>query len=76
MCLQKVKSRKKYVFVGVLKLKDDRSRIQNRIHWSEARIRRSGFVPKCHGSTTVLPIMKLSNRNHPNPVDDSEREKE
>ncbi len=30
------------------------SRIRIRIHWSEVQIRRSGSVPKCHGSATLL----------------------
>ncbi len=42
------------VFVGVLKVKYENSRIRNRINWSEARIRGSGSVPKCHGSTTLF----------------------
>jgi hypothetical protein len=35
-----------------LKVNDENSRI--RIHSSEAPIRRSGSVPKCHGSTTLV----------------------
>jgi hypothetical protein len=31
-----------------------KSRILIRNRWSEVRIRRSGFVPKCHGSGTLL----------------------
>jgi hypothetical protein len=46
MYIQKVKSRKN--LVGILKVKDENSRI--RIHWSEARTRGSRSVPKCHGS--------------------------
>jgi hypothetical protein len=48
---------KKLFFIGVLKLKDENSRIQSRIriNWSEARILGygSGSVPQCHGSTTL-----------------------
>ncbi len=40
-------------FVGILRVKDENSRIWIRIHWSEVRIRGSGSVPKCHGSTTL-----------------------
>jgi hypothetical protein len=42
------------VFVGLLKINDDNSRIRIRIriHWSEAWIR--GSKPKCHGSGTLL----------------------
>jgi hypothetical protein len=43
----------KIVLVGVLIVKDENSRIW--IHRSEARIRRSGSVPKCLRSTT-LPV--------------------
>jgi hypothetical protein len=45
--------RKQKVFVGVLKVKDENSRIRSRIwiHWSEARIR---SVPKCEGSTILV----------------------
>ncbi len=42
------------VSVGILRVKDENSRIWIRIHWSEARIRGSGSVPKCHGSTTLV----------------------
>ncbi len=42
------------VFVGVLKVKDENSRIRIRIYWSEAQIRGSGPVPKFHGSTTLF----------------------
>jgi hypothetical protein len=62
--LQKVisrKTRKKIVFVGVLKVNDENSRI--RIHWSEARIRGSGSVPKCHGSTTLLKTYLKTSKN-------------
>jgi hypothetical protein len=47
---------KKFVFVGVMKVNEENSRI--RIHKSEAWIRGSGFgsgsTPKCHGFTTLL----------------------
>ncbi len=39
--------------VGVLKVKDENSKIRIRIHWSKARIRGSGSVQKCQGSTTL-----------------------
>jgi hypothetical protein len=42
-----------FVIVGVLKVKDENSRI--RIYWSEAQISGSGSVPKCHESTTLPP---------------------
>jgi hypothetical protein len=47
---------KKIVFVGVLKVNDENSRIRFRIHKSEAWIRgsRSGSTPKCHGSATLI----------------------
>jgi hypothetical protein len=59
MYLEKEIRRKNSFFVGVLKVKDENSRIwsriRRRIHWSEARVRGSGSgsVPKCHGSTTL-----------------------
>ncbi len=51
--------RKKLVFVGILKVNDENSRI--RIHCSEAWIRRSGSVPNFHDSATLLRIMELEN---------------
>ncbi len=60
MYLQKVISRKTFFtnlfFVGILKVKDESSRI--RIHYSEAWIRGSGSgsTPKCHGSGTLLKM--------------------
>jgi hypothetical protein len=53
MYLQKVISRKQF-FVGVLKFKDENSRIRIRIHWSEVRIRGSRSVTKCHGPTILI----------------------
>ncbi len=51
---QKKVLNKRLVFVGILKVIEENSRI--RIHWSEAWIRgsRSGSTPKCHGSATLL----------------------
>jgi hypothetical protein len=50
--LQKVKNLgKKLVFVDILKATDEKSRI--RIRNSVVRIRGSGSVLKCHGSTTL-----------------------
>jgi hypothetical protein len=45
MYLQKVIN-----FGGILKVKDKNSKIRSRIHWSEARIRGSGFVPRIHNT--------------------------
>jgi hypothetical protein len=46
--------------VDGLKVNDENSRIQSRIriHWSEARIRGSGSVPKCHGSATLAGVFQ------------------
>ncbi len=46
--------------VGVLKVKDENSRIRSlRIHWSEGRIRRSesGSIPKCY----IFEVLKKKN---------------
>jgi hypothetical protein len=40
---------KKLIFVGVLKVTEEKRRIRSQI-W---RIRRSGSIPKCHGSKTL-----------------------
>jgi hypothetical protein len=42
------------VFVGLLNVNDVIIRIRIRIHSSEARIRGSESVPKCHGSATLV----------------------
>ncbi len=42
--------------VGVLKVNDENSRIPIRIHLSEAWIRGSGSVLKCHGSATATLV--------------------
>ncbi len=53
-CTFKKQEAKKWFFGGVFKVNDKNSRIlSRRIHWSEARIRLSGSVPKCHGSATL-----------------------
>jgi hypothetical protein len=44
----------KLVFVGVLKVNDENSRVRSRIHESEAWIRGSGSTTKCHGSGTLF----------------------
>ncbi len=47
------------VFVGALKINDEKSRIRIRIriHQLEAWIRGSGSTPKCHGSGTLEKII-------------------
>jgi hypothetical protein len=49
---------KKKFFVGVLKFKDENSRI--RIHWSEARIRIR--TKGCHGPTTLRPTFHFQSQ--------------
>jgi hypothetical protein len=60
MYLLKVISKNTFIFVGILKVTDEKSRIRK----SVVRIRGSGFVPKCHGSGTLCssPISILHNR--------------
>ncbi len=60
MYLLKLKAEKR---VGVLNVKDKNSRI--RIHFSEAWIRGSGSVPKCHRFTTLVETLFV---NPVNPV--------
>jgi hypothetical protein len=47
----KLKNLEKNIFVGILKVTDEKSRI--RIGKFKVRIRGSGSVPKCHGSGTL-----------------------
>jgi hypothetical protein len=44
----------KIVFVSVLKVIDEKSRIRIKIRESQVRIRESGSVPKSHGSGTLV----------------------
>jgi hypothetical protein len=50
-----------------LDIKDENSRIWSwiRSHWSEARIRGSGYVPKCHGSPTLIGIKYSGSGSRP-----------
>jgi hypothetical protein len=53
MYLQKVISKIIYIlFVVILKVTDEQSRVRSQIRKSEVRIRGSGSVPICHGSGT------------------------
>jgi hypothetical protein len=54
MYLEKVR-RKIIIFVRILKVFDEKSRIRKRK--SVVRIRGSGSAPKSHGSTTLLRTM-------------------
>jgi hypothetical protein len=47
------KQKRKLFFVGILKVTDEKSRIRIPIRMSVERIRGSGSIPKCHGSTTM-----------------------
>jgi|688.fasta_scaffold1496910_1 hypothetical protein len=75
MYLQKVKSkkrRKKHI-VAIMKATEEKSRI--RILNSVVRIRGSGSVPTCHGSTTLvktLPIQSGSFYIHSYPSERSQ----
>ncbi len=58
---QKNLERNKF-FVGVLAVKDENSRTWGRIRipWSEARIRGSSSIPKCHRSTKQYKTIEIA----------------
>ena len=56
---------KNLFFAGILKVKDENSRIRIRIHLSEAWIRGSGSTPKYHGSPTLAYSKQKSGYTYP-----------